>query len=77
VDLGIGKSLANYLPDGELVPSTLVEQLSPDQIWDAVDEVMGDDRYYNSVNSIRSEMMAQPDTGVAVDAICNVAIGRI
>jgi UDP:flavonoid glycosyltransferase YjiC (YdhE family) len=77
VDLGIGKSLANYLPDGELVPLTLVEQLSPDQIWDAVDEVISDDRYYNAVKSLRSEMMAQPDTGVAVDAICNVSIGRI
>jgi UDP:flavonoid glycosyltransferase YjiC (YdhE family) len=72
--LGIGKSVANSLREGEKV--TDVEHLSPDDLWKCIHEVLHDERYRQAVQALQSEMMALPDMGAAVDAICTIQTGR-
>jgi UDP:flavonoid glycosyltransferase YjiC (YdhE family) len=74
--LGIGKSVANYLREGERFKVTVVEHLSPDDLWESVQEVIHDDRYRQAVQALQSEMTALPGIGAAVDAICEVQTGR-
>jgi UDP:flavonoid glycosyltransferase YjiC (YdhE family) len=74
--LGIGKSVANDLREGARFKVTVVEHLTPGDLWESVQEVLQDDRYRQAVQALQSEMLALPGIGAAVDAICAVQTGR-
>jgi UDP:flavonoid glycosyltransferase YjiC (YdhE family) len=74
-ELGIGKSLANHLPDGSPFRVTQAQHLSPDDIREAVQEVMKDGRYAQAAKAMQAEMAALPGVDAAVDAICEVMAG--